>query len=46
VSLLGLEAAKVRAQNLAAEAEAALSPYGAAAESLREAARFVISREN
>jgi farnesyl diphosphate synthase len=28
-----------------AEAEAALAPYGAKAETLREAARFVISRD-
>lgn len=45
VSLLGLGGAKTRAQELVAEAEAALAPYGAAAESLRDAARFVISRD-
>jgi farnesyl diphosphate synthase len=45
VSLLGLGPAKVRAQALALEAEAALAPYGAKAETLREAARFVISRD-
>ena len=45
VSLLGLEPAKARAQALVAEAEAALAPYGATAETLREAARFVISRD-
>jgi farnesyl diphosphate synthase len=45
VSLLGLAGAKARAADLVAEAEAALKPYGAAAETLREAARFVISRE-
>jgi farnesyl diphosphate synthase len=45
VSLLGLGPARARAQALAAEAEAALAPYGAKAETLREAARFVISRD-
>jgi len=45
VSLLGLEAARARAKALVAEAEAALEPYGSKAEALREAARFVISRE-
>ncbi len=45
VSLLGLEGARARATRLVAEAEAALAPYGAAADGLREAARFVIARE-
>jgi farnesyl diphosphate synthase len=45
VSLLGLPEAKARAAALAAEAQAALAPYGAKAETLREAARFVISRD-
>lgn len=45
VSLLGLEGARTRATALVAEAEAALQPYGDRAEALREAARFVISRE-
>lgn len=45
VSLLGLEGAKARARTLVEEAEAALLPYGAAAENLRAAARFVIFRE-
>ncbi len=45
VSLLGLDAAKTRARDLVAEAEAALLPYGAAAEHLRDVARFVIARE-
>ena len=45
VSLLGLDGAKDRARALVAEAEAALAPYGAAADTLREAARFVISRD-
>ncbi|KAB2886975.1 MAG: polyprenyl synthetase family protein [Albidovulum sp.] len=46
VSLLGLAGAKKRARDLVAEAEAALFPYAGAAETLREAARFVIAREN
>jgi len=46
VSLLGLETAKARAQDLADQACDALSPYGDGAESLREAARFVISRDS
>lgn len=45
VSLLGLEPAKNRARELVDEAVAALSPYGEKAETLREAARFVIARE-
>ncbi|MBW0156990.1 polyprenyl synthetase family protein [Sedimentimonas flavescens] len=45
VSLLGLESAKSRAAALIDEAEAALAPYGAKAQNLREAARFVISRD-
>lgn len=45
VSLLGLTGAKARASELVAEAEAALAPYGAKADCLRDAARFVISRQ-
>ncbi|MFD0980575.1 polyprenyl synthetase family protein [Tropicimonas aquimaris] len=45
VSLLGLEGAKARAAALVEEAEEALSPFGATAETLRAAARFVIARE-
>ncbi|MEL7177115.1 MAG: polyprenyl synthetase family protein, partial [Pseudomonadota bacterium] len=45
VSLLGLDAAKARAKSLVEEADAALTPYGNKAENLREAARFVISRD-
>jgi farnesyl diphosphate synthase len=45
VSLLGLDGARTRAKALVAEAEAALAPYGARAETLRDAARFVISRD-
>ena len=46
VSVLGLDGARARARALVAEAEAALDPYGAAAERLRATARFVIAREN
>jgi farnesyl diphosphate synthase len=46
VSLLGLEAAKTRANELVDEACAALDPYGKEAETLREAARFVIARKS
>lgn len=45
VSLLGLEGAKARAAELVAEAGAALAPYGTSAETLRQAAQFVIARE-
>ncbi|EIE48844.1 farnesyl-diphosphate synthase [Salipiger aestuarii] len=44
VSLLGLDGAKRRAQTLVTDACDALSSYGAGADALREAARFVISR--
>ncbi|EYD73280.1 polyprenyl synthetase family protein [Limimaricola hongkongensis] len=46
VSLLGLGAAKTRARDLVETACDALSPYGAGAATLREAARFVIARDN
>lgn len=45
VSLLGLDGAKARAKALIKEAEAALSPYGPEAETLKQLARFVISRD-
>ncbi len=45
VSLLGLEGARARAADLVDEAVAALDAYGEKAEGLREAARFVISRQ-
>ena len=45
VSLLGMDAAKARAKSLVAEAETALTPYGDAADNLKAAARFVISRD-
>lgn len=46
VSLLGLDGARAQAKALVAEAEAALAPYGAAAENLIAAARFVIARDS
>ena len=46
VSLLGLDGARLRAKALVADAEAALAPYGAAAENLIAAARFVIARDS
>jgi farnesyl diphosphate synthase len=45
VSLLGLDAARERAETLIDTACAALEPYGDGAQSLRDAARFVISRD-
>ncbi len=46
VTLLGLDGAKSRARDLIDEAIGALEPYGAGADTLRDAARFVISRRN
>lgn len=46
VSLLGLDGAKRRAETLIQDACDALSPYGEDADTLREAARFVIARRN
>lgn len=45
VSLLGLDEARRRAEQLVEEASDALSSYGEDAETLREAARFVINRK-
>jgi farnesyl diphosphate synthase len=45
VSILGLDGARERAKALVEGAEAALAPYGAAADTLRHCARFVIARE-
>jgi farnesyl diphosphate synthase len=44
VSLLGAEAARARAEALVAEANAALAPYGPAADALRQCAAFVVRR--
>lgn len=46
VSLLGLEGARTRARDLVDQACAALSPYGNQADTLRDAARFVITRDS
>ncbi len=46
VSLLGMDAAKARAKELIEDACAALDSYGNNAETLRDAARFVISRDS
>ncbi|MEL6519318.1 MAG: polyprenyl synthetase family protein [Pseudomonadota bacterium] len=45
VSLMGLEPARSKAQALVDQACSALEPYGPAADMLRDAARFVISRD-
>lgn len=45
VELMGLEKAKREADRQADEAIAALAPFGGEAESLRQAARFIVSRE-
>jgi farnesyl diphosphate synthase len=46
VSLLGLDGARARARSLVDDACDALSPYGARADLLKEAARFSIARES
>ncbi len=46
VSLLGLEPARTRAAELTEQACDALAPFGAAAQNLRDAARFAISRQS
>jgi farnesyl diphosphate synthase len=46
VSLLGLDAAKTRAIDLVDQACAALDGYGPKAETLKDAARFVIARDS
>ena len=46
VSLLGLDGARARANALIHEAEAALAPYGTKAQTLIDAARFVIARQS
>lgn len=45
VSLLGLDAAKVRANMLVEQACDALAPYGARGEALRSVARFIVERK-
>jgi farnesyl diphosphate synthase len=46
VSLLGLDGARARARSLIDEACDALSPYGARADVLKQAAHFTIARES
>jgi farnesyl diphosphate synthase len=46
VTLLGLEGAKQRLRDLLATADKALAPFGAKADILRAAARFVAERKN
>ncbi len=46
IDLYGLAGAKAKAATLAGEAIAALEPFGAKAETLREAARFIVERKN
>ncbi|MFO1089029.1 MAG: farnesyl diphosphate synthase [Hyphomicrobiales bacterium] len=46
IDLYGLDGAKSRAKELADQAIAALEPFGAKAETLREAARFIVERKN
>lgn len=46
VSLLGLEGARAKARALVAEAESHLAPYGNKAQTLIDAARFVIARDS
>ena len=45
VSLLGLDGAKAEARRLVAEAEDALAPFGDGAQTLRECARFIVTRD-
>ncbi len=45
VSLLGMDAAKVRANILLSEANAALTPYGEKAQTLRDLAHYMIHRD-
>ena len=45
VSLLGLEAAKIRAKSLVEEASDMLSPYGEGAAALRQVAQYIINRD-
>jgi farnesyl diphosphate synthase len=44
-SLMGRNAAQLKAEELVGSAIAALAPYGSAADTLRAAARFIISRK-
>ncbi|MGF7161930.1 farnesyl diphosphate synthase [Rhodoligotrophos appendicifer] len=46
VSLMGLEGARAKARSLVEDACAALEPFGKKAETLREAARFIVERKS
>jgi farnesyl diphosphate synthase len=46
IDLYGLAGAKAKAAALAGEAIAALDPFGARADTLRDAARFIVERRN
>ena len=46
VSLLGMDAAKSCARDLVDQCASALDPYGSKADTLRDAARFVIARDS
>lgn len=45
VSLLGLDGAKARAHELVEQANAALAPYGERAQTLRDLAHYIVSRD-
>ena len=46
VSTLGIDGARARLKDLVAQADSALAPFGAKADTLRAAARFVAERRN
>jgi len=46
IDLLGLDGARLRARQLVDEAAASLDRFGPAADTLREAARFIVERRN
>jgi farnesyl diphosphate synthase len=45
VDLLGMEGARQECRRLVERADAALDPFGPAAQTLREAVRFVVERQ-
>jgi farnesyl diphosphate synthase len=46
IDLLGIDGARLKARQLVDEASAALDRFGPAADTLREAARFIVERQN
>jgi farnesyl diphosphate synthase len=46
IDLLGLDGARLKARHLVDEACLALDRFGSAAETLRQAARFIVERQN